>query len=526
MNTIQNPIIPGFHPDPSILRVEDDYYIATSTFEWFPGVCIHHSKDLVHWRLLTYPLDRVSQIDMMGVSDSGGVWAPCLTYDNGTYYLIYTVVRSMDGTYANLTNYLVTAPSVTGPWSEPVYLNKEGFDPSLFHDTDGKKYLLNMNWDFTAGNFGGIMMQEYDPTTQTLVGEQKIIFSGTETGLTEGPHLYKIGAWYYLLCAEGGTHWGHRETVARSKNLWGPYEADPAGPLITASDDAMLPIQRAGHGDLVKTQNGEWYFTHLGARPILSKGRSILGRESFIQKVMFTEDGWIRLKNGTHHPEKTVESPNLPPHPFAPQPEREDFDRETYSKELCSLRIPASRFASLTARKGYLRLCGMESLSSRFEQSLLARRQDAFSFEAETEVEFSPENPKQMAGLCTYYDTRNFYYAAVTWRKEVGKCLCLFADINGWNRTAVVDPVPINGWNKVYLRAKVYYDKLEFFYSKGGESWTSFGEMFDQSTLSDEACWDKGFGCFTGAFVGIACQDLSGRGAYADFDYFSYKKTE
>ncbi len=526
MTKIKNPIIPGFHPDPSILRVGDDYYIATSTFEWFPGVQIYHSRDLIHWEFLCSPLDRVDQIDLYGVSDSGGVWAPCLTYDNGTFYLIYTVVRSMDGTYANLTNYLVTAPSIEGPWSEKVFLNNDGFDPSLFHDDDGRKWLLNMDWDFTEGNFGGILMQEYDPVAKKLIGEQKKIYRGTPVGLTEGPHLYHIGDWYYLLCAEGGTHWGHQETVARSKSIFGPFETDPKNPLITSRDDVTLPIQRAGHGDLVETQNGEWYFVHLGSRPIPTKGRSILGRESFIQSVVFTEDGWIRLKDGGNHPYEEVEAPNLPLHSFPKAPEKDDFDGETYTPALNSLRIPVDRFASLTARKGYLRLIGGESLSSQYEQSLLARRQEAFIFEASTAVEFSPSSPKHMAGLTTYYDTRNFYYAAVTWRKEVGKCLCLFANINGWNRTQVGDLIPLEGVEKVHIKASVYYDRLQFSYSTDGENWTLLPEVFDQSTLSDEACWDKGFGCFTGAFVGIACQDLTGNKKHADFDYFSYKEME
>ena len=144
---IQNPVLSGFHPDPSILRVKDDYYIATSTFEWFPGVQINHSKDLVHWDLLGYPLTRVSQLNMIGEEDSCGVWAPCLSYDKGRFYLIYTDVKSFIGSFKDTHNYLVTAEDIHGPWSEPIYLNSSGFDPSLFHDRDGRKYLVNMVMD-------------------------------------------------------------------------------------------------------------------------------------------------------------------------------------------------------------------------------------------------------------------------------------------------------------------------------------------------------------------------------------------
>src|SRR3954467_13027217 len=199
---IRNPILPGFNPDPSIVRVGEDYYIATSTFEWFPGVQIHHSRDLVNWRLLTRPLTRASQLDMLGDPDSGGVWAPCLTHADGLFHLIYTDVKRYGRTTVggasgaslrDFHNYLVTAETIDGHWSDPVYLNSSGFDPSLFHDADGKKYLLNQLWDHRPGHsrFAGIVLQQYDAAARTLVGSRKNIFRGTALGLTEAPHLYQ-----------------------------------------------------------------------------------------------------------------------------------------------------------------------------------------------------------------------------------------------------------------------------------------------------------------------------------------------
>lgn len=235
MTHVRNPILKGFNPDPSIIRVGDDYYIATSTFEWFPGVQIHHSRDLVNWTLLTRPLDRVSQLDLKGCPDSTGVWAPCLSYDDGTYYLMYTIVHTKDW-FKDSHNYLVTSPSITGPWSEPIYINSYGFDPSLFHDTDGKKWVLTMTTDFRKGRsrFAGILLEEFDPIAKRCVGEPRLIFKGSELDWTEGPHLYHIGAWYYLLCAEGGTFYGHAETVARASSIEGPYEIMPGNPLVTS----------------------------------------------------------------------------------------------------------------------------------------------------------------------------------------------------------------------------------------------------------------------------------------------------
>ena len=195
---IHNPILRGFNPDPSIVRVGDDYYIATSTFEWFPGVQIHHSRDLAHWRLAARPLTRPSQLDMRGDPDSCGVWAPCLTHADGRFYLVYTDVKRYGRTTTagasgaslrDFHNYLVTSTRIDGEWSDPVYLNSSGFDPSLFHDDDGRKYLVNMLWDHRPGQnrFAGIVLQEYSPAEGRLIGERRNIFTGTALGLTEAP---------------------------------------------------------------------------------------------------------------------------------------------------------------------------------------------------------------------------------------------------------------------------------------------------------------------------------------------------
>ncbi|MFA6291212.1 MAG: family 43 glycosylhydrolase, partial [Victivallales bacterium] len=188
---IKNPILTGFNPDPSFLRVGDDYYIATSTFEWFPGVQIHHSRDLVNWRLLCHPLSRLSQLDMRGCENSCGIWAPNLTYADGHFWLIYTNVRSCSGPWKDAPNYLVTAPEITGPWSEPVFLNASGFDPSLFHEKDGRKYLINMYWDGRdiKHRFAGIILQEYDPKMRQLTGPVTNIWQGSKHRITEGPNL-------------------------------------------------------------------------------------------------------------------------------------------------------------------------------------------------------------------------------------------------------------------------------------------------------------------------------------------------
>ena len=316
--TIRNPILPGFNPDPSIVRVGDDYYIATSTFEWFPGVQIHHSRDLVHWRLLTRPLNRASQLNMLGDPDSCGVWAPCLSYADGLFWLIYTDVKRYGRTTVggasgaslrDFHNYLVTSPRIDGDWSDPIYLNSSGFDPSLFHDEDGRKYLVNMLWDHRPGNnrFAGIVLQEYSAKERKLVGERINIFKGTPLGFTEAPHLYKRNGWYYLLTAEGGTGWGHAVTMARSRKITGPYELHPDTYILSARHRPDVELQRAGHADLVETQNGETYMVYLCGRPLRNRGRCTLGRETAIQKMIWGKDDWLRTLDGQGIP--SLETP-------------------------------------------------------------------------------------------------------------------------------------------------------------------------------------------------------------------------
>jgi len=526
MGAITNPILPGFNPDPSIVRTGEDYYIATSTFEWFGGVQIHHSRDLVHWRLLTHPLTRISQLDMAGNGPSCGIWAPCLSYADGLFYLIYTDVKSRPTSFIDAHNYLVTAPSIEGPWSEPIHLNSSGFDPSLFHDDDGRKWLVNMLWDHRgdANRFAGIVLQQYSPGERRLVGPVKNVFRGTDLGATEGPHLYRRDAWYYLMVAEGGTGYGHAVTMARSRRLDGPYEPDPTGPMLTSRNNLDLPLQKAGHASLVETQGGQWYLVHLTGRPIQPLRRCPLGRETAIQKVVWDDDGWLRIEGGGNEPKLTVPAPDLPPHPFEPQPPRDDFDGDRLNVHFATLRVPADEsWCSLTARPGWLRLRGRESLCSTFRQSLVARRVQSLRFEATTCVEFAPENFQQLAGLVCLYDTENWYYLHVTHDERVGVCLSMLRSINGACDAPLREPIPLESGRAVHLRASVDVCTLRFAFSTDGQAWTTVGAPLDFSLLSDEACRS---GVFTGAFVGVCAQDVAGTGQHADFDFFEYRERQ
>jgi xylan 1,4-beta-xylosidase len=525
MNLITNPILRGFNPDPSIVRVGDDYFIATSTFEWFPGVQIHHSKDLVNWQLITHPLSRTSQLDMLGNADSGGIWAPCLSWCDGVFYLIYTDVKNWRNNYKESHNYLVTATDILGPWSDPIYLNSSGFDPSLFHDVGGRKWFVNMLWDFRAGGapgyFAGILLQEFDPHTQQLTGPIRNIFTGSPIGWVEGPHLYHRGDYYYLLTAEGGTGWNHAATMARSRSIDGPYAIDPQNPILTSQGKPALELQKAGHASLVETQRGDWYLVHLCSRPVGPERRCILGRETAIQKCVWTDDGWLRLEHGGNNPRISAPAPQLPEHRFELDPARDDFDAATLNVNFQSLRAPADEsWCSLTERPGWLRLYGRESLSSQHRQSLVARRVQAFRCEAATCLEFEPNTFQQMAGLTAFYDATTHYYAYVTSDDGVGKHLNLLAVDLYKLSFPLAEPIKIDGWPRVYLNVTFDHATLQFAYSPDGVAWRNLGPACDATKLSD----DYGPESFTGAFVGLCAQDLSGQRRHADFDWFEYRE--
>jgi xylan 1,4-beta-xylosidase len=533
MSTIANPILKGFNPDPSIVRVGVDYYIATSTFEWYPGVQIHHSRDLNQWRLLTRPLSRPSQLNMLGDPDSCGIWAPCLTYEDGLFHLVYTDVKRygrMGASFRDFHNYLVTSPTIDGEWSDPIYLNSSGFDPSLFHDDDGRKYLVNMLWDHRPGTnrFGGIVLQEYSPSARALVGERTLIFTGTPIGFTEAPHLYKRNGYYYLIVAEGGTAWGHAVTMARSRDVRGPYELHPDVYILSARHRPDVKLQRAGHADLVETPEGETYAVFLCGRPIPNRGRCTLGRETAIQRMRWDRDGWLRTFDGGGVPSNEVPGPPVPedtPVAAGTAALREDFDRPELPIEFQWLRSPwPEELFSLTARPGFLRLFGRESIGSFFKQALVARRQQAHCYTAVTRMEADPRHFQQMAGLVCYYNSLKFHYLYLTSDETIGRHLRVMSCLPD---TVVSDqftpPVPVPGRDPLELRVDVDDERLRFAYRTGQGAWQWLPQQFDASALSDEAT-APGAPNFTGAFVGMACQDLAGTAMPADFDYFEYRE--
>lgn len=515
---IKNPVLPGFHPDPSILFHDGAFYIANSTFEYFPGVCISTSRDLANWETAAYPLSEKRLLDMRGNPPSSGVWAPCLTYSGGLFYLVYTDVKYWSHeAFKDTPNYIATAPAIEGPWSDPVYVNSSGFDPSLYHGEDGRKYFLNMEWDYRKkgdAQFSGILLTELDPVKLTPVSEAVNIFPGTERGLVEAPHLYRVGEYYYLFTAEGGTIYRHTETVARSKRIEGPYEVHPDKYLVDAACAGGSPLQKTGHGSICQGPDGRWWFAFLMGRPLPDTMNCPLGRETGIAEIVW-RDGWPYLKSGGVVPDAFFEG-------YGQKEERlyetidYDFSGERFGLDFMSPRTPARH--SLAG--GALRLYGGDSPLSCFDQNMLVRRQCDFSFVFETAVSLPFDHFGRMAGLVYRYNEENQYFLRVAYDEQKGQkalgILCL--DKYEFSMPLGEEEIPVP--DTVHLRVRMDGRYGTFSYSLDGEEYHDILYRLDAAKLSDEYATPLGF---TSAFVGMYSIDLVDKQGYADFLYARYR---
>jgi len=542
---IKNPILTGFNPDPCICRKGDDFYIAVSSFEWLPGIPIYHSKDLKHWELYTHVLTLNSQVELRKLPSAKGVWAPSLTYceEEDSFYVIYGVMNSMNARYFDVDNYLIKAKDIRGPWTEPVYLHSAGFDASILHDDDGRKYIVSLEWETREGyeKPGVICVAEYDAKNKCLKEYPKRVYNGgTDRGCIEAPHLTKRGEYYYLMCAEGGTGYNHCVTMARSKSPYGPFEKDPMNPILTSSPnnsneradwDHLKPryynpesaLQKSGHGSYVNIDEKTAYLVHLCARPFVPELRCTLGRESAIQKMIWTDDGWLRMADGTNLAKIETEEAYLPVFDAEILPDRDDFDETVLRNDYYSPRIFPSEFTDCTSREGFIRLRGQESLSSLNRVSLLCRKLPSVEVEASVCLDFNPEIYQHSAGLVLYYDNMNYIalrkYYSDTLKQPVVAIISLE---NGEKkehldtRTAVDDRM---------LKFELIVSGRESYFKWGyeGEDTKPIGPVFATDKLSDEYCK---YGEFTGTMVGIFAVDSMFHKKEADFDYFSVTNKE
>ena len=518
---IHNPVLTGTHPDPSLLRVGGEYFLATSTFEWLPGVRLHRSRDLAHWSAVDGggALRDARLLDLAGRPDSGGVWAPNLTHADGLFHLVFSNVSTYAGGFTDCANYLVTAPSIEGPWSDPVFLHARGFDASLFHDGD-ESWLLNLAHDWRPGHGGsaGLEATRFDRRERRLVGAPERIALPEHGGWIEGPNLYRIGDWYYLLTADGGTGYEHQVTVARARSLHGPYEReDGHGALITAREHPDLPLQKAGHGSLVETtEAGEWYLAYLVARPHGRRGPCVLGRETALALVTWTADGWPRVPGGM--PAITVPAPGgggrvaqADDRVATPAESRDGFDRPVLESQWSTLRRPASEdWLSLTERPSHLRLRGGRSPRSLVGASLVARRAAAPRCGFEASMDYRPADIRHLAGITAYYNSENWYFLHLTLDDRGRRVLRVAGSDRGRvtlgeaGEHVLGDARPSD--SRVRLGLDVAGADLRFRYD-AGDGWQRLGAGYDATVLSDEhaVVLEDGDGIrsleFTGTFL-------------------------
>lgn len=514
----RNPIIPGFYPDPSVCRVGEDYFLVTSSFEFFPGLPIFHSRDLVHWRQLGHVLDRKSQLPLDGIRPSGGLFAPTIRYHMGTFYVINTLV---DGV-AEMGNFIVTATDPSGPWSEPFWLeDAPGIDPSLLFDDDGRVWYcgtrVRENQKFPGDS--QIWLQELDLETMQLIAQKFVLWRGAlrKAQWAEAPHIYKINGRYYLIVAEGGTEHNHAVTVARADTVEGPYEPNPRNPILTHRHLGLgYPIVGTGHADIVETQNGEWWLVCLAMRPYGGYFYN-LGRETFLAPLDW-EAGWPVVAPGVGKLEFSGAGPDLKPHPWPSEPTIDHFDRETLGPTWNFIRTPRETFWSLEERPGYLRLrLRPETLMERVNPSFIGRRQQHISCTITVGMEFVPKKLDECAGVVLLQRETHQIRCTVKLIGTGKPVVQLVRREAGEDK--VLEMLEVNP-GSLYFKVEVKGQEYSFFVSDRLDSWQALGGPVDGRALSTPVA-----GGFTGVYIGMyASSNGQPSDNYADFDFFEMEE--
>ncbi len=507
-----NPILEGFYPDPSVARRGDDYYLVTSSFSWYPGVPLFHSRDLVHWTQLGHVLDRPAQLDLDSAGISRGIFAPTIRYHDGTWYMITTLVDRGG-------NFYVTAKDPAGPWSDPLWLREiDGIDPSFFFDDDGRAYVVNNGPPIGRPLYEGhraIWMQEFDIAAGKLIGPRRLIVNGgTDISRKpiwiEAPHIFKAYGRYYLICAEGGTGDQHSEVVFRSDSVWGPWQPYPGNPILTQRQlppGRPFPITSTGHADIVETQNGEWWAVFLGTRPYADDLYNT-GRETFLLRVRW-EDGWPVILGGDRAVPYVRPRPALPPQPAAAIPTsgnfsvRDDFTEAALPPYWNVMRTPRGQpWYDLTSHPGWLtRHARPEPLGGRGQPSFVGRRQQHATASASTVVAFAPTAPGDFAGLAAFQNETHYYalgiglargQRVVRVERKAGGAPGARGDVLASARLGLPPGAP------VYLRIDASGREYGFFYAEKPGQWRQLVAGADGTILSTKVA-----GGFVGTFFGV-----------------------
>jgi xylan 1,4-beta-xylosidase len=491
---IRNPVLPGFYPDPSVIRVGGDYYMATSTFEYFPGVPIFHSTDLVNWRQIGHALTRESQVNLTARKSSEGIYAPTLRHHNGIFYMITTDVYGIG-------NFYVTAADPAGPWSDPVRVPYGNIDPSLFFDDDGRAYVTAQSGFDTTSH---IIQYEIDITTGRALSEPAAVFHGDEGPWVEGPHLYKIRGLYYMMAASGGTGPKHREIIGRSASPYGPFEL-LSHPILTHKDLPDHPVQYTGHAELVEDTEGSWWAFFLGVR-LTRGGFSVMGRETFLAPVQWTEDGWPMIDNNEGHATLFIDTAgdgikSNEPAPAAGNAGKEvfryrtDFPEDALDMSWCYTRVlPQPEAVSLIRRPGWLALTGNPSTLRDGGCSLfVCRRQQHAAMRVETVMDFQPEQAGEEAGLAARLSDTTYYAIGVRLHNGLR-----YVSAGGFKKGEAfrLEEHP-SGSGLVWLAIEADEHSYTLLYSLDGSRWISLGSE-PASAIAPES-----EGAFTGVTLGL-----------------------
>lgn len=523
-----NPILSGFYPDPSICKAGDNYYLVNSSFAYYPGLPIFHSKDLVNWKQVGYALDRPSQLNLDGAGVSRGLFAPAISYHKGKFYLVCTLIDKGG-------NFIITADRAEGPWSEPVWLPQvNGIDPSLFFDTNGKAYIVfNSIPPDNKPLYNGhrtIRIFEMDMTSLKAKGEEKLLINGG-TNISkkpvwiEGPHIFQKDGWYYLICAEGGTGYQHSEVVFRSRQVDGPFESYVNNPILTQRHldrNRPNPITTTGHADFVQTPEGKWYAVFLGCRPYEGDHFNI-GRETFMAPVQW-EDGWPVILRGNevvkyHYPVPMPKLTKKVNNPFNANLQfRDNFDMPVLENRWMFLRTPRTKWYDLSQRKGWLSLQARpQSASGTGNPSFVAFRQQSLDGTATTALEFNPANEKEKAGLIIFQNETHFYYIA----KSVDNgqpVVQLFQSAPDSSMKLLASAALSSSGQQIQLRIQSRGNRYLFSYATGDGEWKILKDDADARFLSTQTA-----GGFVGSVFALYTVSAAESNSKAFYDWFEYK---
>lgn len=505
----RNPILQGFYPDPSVTRVGDDFYLVTSTFSYFPGIPVFHSRDLVNWTQIGNAIDRPEQLDFKKLGLSRGVFAPTIQAKDGIFYILNTCVDCGG-------NFVITAKNPAGPWSDPVWLPdlEGGIDPSLFFDEDGRSWILNNGPPEGAPQYDGhraIWIQEFDRVAMKTIGPRTLLVNGgvdfsKKPIWIEGPHIFRKDGWYYLSCAEGGTAVGHSQVILRSKSVTGPFVPAPTNPILTQRDlpeDRANPITSAGHAQLVTTPDGKWWATFLAVRPYQGDYYNT-GRETFLLPVTW-EDGWPRITRPGQAIPYVHPRPDLAPQPKPKVPTndaftvRDEFDGAALPPYWMMMRNPRERWHAFD--RGALVLDARAAgLGDNANPSYLGRRQQHINATAETVVRFEPKRNGDRAGIVALQSDE--YWAFLGIAQKDGKPVIALEWRGGAGqpaRGATLGTVPLAAkpGAPIHLRVTAAADKYRFAYATRPEAWTEIGAL-DATMFSTRTA-----GGFVGATLGV-----------------------